>query len=69
MNNKSTWQSICDFVRKLFSREKHKCASGCKCKNTCCCESCVFTVAYDEKGSSDDSDEDIVLTPEKIIVK
>ena len=44
--------------------KNHKCA----CKSSCC-DRASLAVAYDERGSSDDSDSDISITPEVIKVK
>ena len=64
------WSKIASFFKSIFRRERKKCASGCKCKGSCCCESCILTMAYDEKGSeSDDSKEDIYMTTDEIIIK
>ena len=49
---------------KLCRGKNHKCA----CRSSCC-DKASLVVAYDERGSSDDSDSDISITPEVIRVK
>ena len=49
---------------KLCRGKNHKCA----CRSSCC-DKASLVVAYDERGSSDDSDSDISITPEVIKVK
>lgn len=60
------WESLKIFFKsfKFFKSKNHKCA----CKSSCCDRSSLV-IAYDERGSSDDSDDDISITPEAIIVK
>ena len=60
------WESVKIFFKglKLCRGKNHKCA----CKSNCC-NKASLVVAYDERGSSDDSDSDISITPEVIKVK
>ena len=60
------WESVKIFFKgfKLCRGKNHKCA----CKSNCC-NRASLVVAYDERGSSDDSDSDISITPEVIKVK
>ena len=69
MSSDSIWSIIINFIKSLFKNERKKCATDCKCKG-CCCASCEVAVGYNEKGSSsDDSEEDIVITKNKVIIK
>ena len=60
------WESVKIFFKgfKMCRGKNHKCA----CKSSCC-DRASLAVAYDERGSSDDSDSDISITPEVIKVK
>ena len=70
MSSDSIWSTIINFIKSLFKKERKKCATDCDCKGCCCCESCIATVGYNEKGSSsDDSEEDIVITKNKVVIK
>ena len=60
------WEKVKIFFKgfKMCRGKNHKCA----CKSNCC-NRASLVVAYDERGSSDDSDSDISITPEVIKVK
>lgn len=66
-NRSSIWQTIKNFFQRIFNKTNHKCACGSKCTDNCFCKTCIITIAYEE-DSEDDSDDGIVMTPNKIVV-
>ena len=65
---KNWFQSVCKFIAKLFKTSNKKFVIKSKCKDSCCCRNCNCIVGYDEK-SGDDSEEDIVITNNNVIIK
>lgn len=65
---KNWFQIICKFITKLFKTSNKKFVIKSKCKENCCCKNCSCIAALDEK-SEDDSEEDIVITNNDIVIK
>ena len=63
--NKNWLQKI---LEKLFKSSNKKFVIKSKCKDSCCCRNCNWIVGYDEK-SEDDSEEDIVISDNNVIIK
>ena len=55
-------------LEKLFKSSNKKFVIKSKCKDSCCCRNCNCIVGYDEK-SDDDSEEDIVISDNNVIIK
>ena len=55
-------------LEKLFKTSNKKFVIKSKCKDSCCCRNCNCIVGYDEK-SDDDSEEDIVITDNNVVIK
>ena len=70
--NKSLLSKSCEYIyeiiSKLFESNKKKLVIKSKCKDSCCCRNCNCIVGYDEK-SDDDSEEDIVITDNNVVIK
>ena len=68
-NQKSCgFQAVCKFLAKLFKTSNKKFVIKSKCKDSCCCRNCNCIVGYDEK-SDDNSEEDIVITDNNVVIK
>lgn len=68
MTLSTIWTSIKLFFKGLSfcgKSKNHKCA----CKSSCCRDRSTLVIAYDERGSSDDSGSDIEITPSEIKIK
>lgn len=66
---KNWFQVICKFIAKLFKTSNKKFVIKSKCKDgCCCCRNCNCIIGYDEK-SEDDSEEDIVISGNNVVVK
>lgn len=63
-SEKNCWGSF----KKLFQKEKkHKLVIQGKA-NKSCCGKCQIVIAYNQK-TDDNSDSDIILTPEEVVIK
>ena len=65
---KNWFQAVCKFIAKLFKTSNKKFVIKSKCKDSCCCRNCNCILGYDEK-SDDDSEEDIVITKNNVVIK
>lgn len=61
-------ETIGKFFERLFNSSNKKLVIKSKCKDSCCCRNCDCIAAYDEK-SDDDSDIDISVNDDNIIIK
>lgn len=61
-------QAVCKFLAKLFKTSNKKFVIKSKCKDSCCCRNCNCIVGFDEK-SDDDSEEDIVISGNDVVIK
>lgn len=67
-NNQKSCGFLKKILEKLFKTSNKKFVIKSKCKDSCCCRNCNCIVGYDEK-SDDDSEEDIVISGNNVIIK